>query len=196
MKQRITYSDNGERRYQIDDKDVTAEEFKLATQTAEEARLREMLKEGRAPHGVSDCTFMRDTANGKQFANASGQGDHYRGVAESMGASTTGKKYLSGLARFPGDPEAWVDSRGDVERVLTKRGWGSEGTVNVKPRETQEAPEAGPAMAPDLVEKYATEIAMRDPHPELVDMKDLKEQVVDRMAPKRKSKKATKATKV
>ena len=50
-------------------------------------------------------------------------------------------------------------------------------------------------MAPDLVEKYATEIAMRDPHPELVDMKDLKEQVVDRMAPKKRSKKATKATK-
>lgn len=195
MKQRITYSDSGECRYQIDDKDVTAEEFKLATQTVEEARLREMLKEGRAPHGVSDCTFMRDSANGKQFANSSGQGDHYRGVAESMGASTTGKKYLSGLARFPGDPEAWVDSRGDVQKVLEKRGWGSKGTINVKPRIGDTEPEAGPAMAPDLVEKYATEIAMRDPHPELVDMKDLKEQVVDRMAPKKRSKKATKATK-
>ena len=194
MKQRITYSENGERRYQIDDKEVTAEEFKLATQTVEERRLREMLEAQKAPNGISDCTFMRDTANGKQFEGNDSQGEHYRTVAESLGASTTGKKYLSGLARFPGDPEAWVDSRGDVERVLNKRGWGCEGTVNVKPSEAKEAPEAGPAMAPDLVDKYATEIAMRDPHPELVDMADLKEQVVDKMAPKNKSRKAVKTT--
>ncbi len=195
MKQRITYSDNGECRYQIDDKDVTAEEFRLATQTVEEARLMEMLKERRAPHGVSDCTFMRDSANGKQFENNPSQGDYYRKLVEANGGSMKGKRYISGLAAFPGDPKACVDSRGEAQKLLEERGWGSEGTINVKPRETQEAPEAGPAMAPDLVEKYATEIAMRDPHPELVDMKDLKEQVVDRMAPKNRSKKSTKATK-
>jgi hypothetical protein len=32
-------------------------------------------------------------------------------------------KYQPGLARFPGDPEAVVSSRGDAERVAKKRGW-------------------------------------------------------------------------
>lgn len=32
-------------------------------------------------------------------------------------------KYQPGLARFPGDPQAVVSSRGDAERVCKKNGW-------------------------------------------------------------------------
>ncbi len=193
MRHKITYCSNGDRRYSIDDKDCSEAHYLEQTQSREEARLKDMLASGVPPHGVSDCTFMQGVGNGRQFEGQEHVGDYYRGVTEGMGGTATGRKYLSGLARFPGDPEAWVDSRGDVERVLTKRGWGSEGTVSVKAKPPENPVEAGPAMAPDLVTKYATEIAMRDPHPELVDMKDLKEQVVEKMAPKGK-RKVSKAT--
>lgn len=52
--------------------------------------------------------------------------------AEKKGVNTSGKIYMSGLARFPGDPTAWVDGRGDVARICQERGWGCEGTVAVK----------------------------------------------------------------
>lgn len=180
--------------YFLDGKEVSENEFHDGESAAKRAaRFAKEFSKGKAPYGISDCTFMRDSANGKQFAGQEHIGDAYRRTAETAGVSTTGKKYISGLAAFPGDPEAWVDGRGDATRLLEKRGWGSEGTVNVKPRQSAEEPKPGPDVAPDLVEKYATEIAMRDPNPHLVDMANLKEQVVERLKPKNKPKKVTKA---
>jgi hypothetical protein len=149
--------------------------------------LAEMFALAQSPHGISDCTFMRDTANGKQFEGNEQLGNAYKKAVEANGGTWRGK-YLSGVARFFGDPEACVDGRGDVQRVLEKRGWGCEGTINVKARETGIEPAPPKDMADDLVTKYATEIALRDPNPHLVDMVDLKEQVKEKMAPKRKKK--------
>ena len=181
MSQQIRYKDNGDRIFYIDGKEVTAKEF----WGDDKDTIIDMLAEQRAPHGISDCTFMRNTANGKQFESQPGQGDYYRSIAEGLGASTTGKKYISGLAAFPGDPEAWVDGRGDVEKILEKRGWGSEGTVNVKPREAKENPIRDPHVDDKLLNEYTNGIAERDPHPDLVDRNDLKEQVRERLSPKK-----------
>lgn len=180
MTQQIRYAANGDRKYFIDGKEATEEEFFPSS-----IRLTEMLAERRAPHGISDGTFMKDTANGKQFEGQEEVGDHYRNVAESLGASTTGKKYISGLAAFPGDPQAWVDSRGDVQRVLEQRGWGSEGTINVKPRESLNPPTSRAEVAEDLLDKYTNQIADAQPMPHLVDRQDLKEQVKERIKPKK-----------
>jgi hypothetical protein len=188
MSQQIRYKDNGDRTYYIDGVEVTEKEFF----PNKSSRLSDMLSEQRAPHGVSDCTFMKDTANGKQFQGQEQAGNHYREVAESLGASVTGKKYIAGLANFPGDPEAWVDSRGDAQRLLEKRGWGSEGTINVKARESAEPPKAGPEVAEDLLDKYTNQIADAQPMPHLVDRADLREQVKERIKPK-KHKKANKS---
>lgn len=53
--------------------------------------------------------------------------------AKAAGIDTTGKFYFSGLADRRGhtDPEAWVDSRADVERVAKKRNLTVQGSVNV-----------------------------------------------------------------
>ncbi len=178
--EQIRYHNDGTRSYYIDGKECSESVFWLRPNAD---LLTEMLAEQRAPHGISDCTFMKDTANGKQFAGQEHIGNAYRETAESMGASVTGKKYVSGLAAFPGDPEAWVDSRGDVERVLAKRGWGSEGTINVKSRQPANPHQPGPVIAEDLLDKYTNQIADADDRPELVDRADLKEQVRERLAP-------------
>lgn len=190
MKERISYAANGDRRYYINDAEVTEEAYKIRTQARDEIKLLRMLESGQPPHGVSDCTFMKDTANGRQFVGQEHIGDYYREVATAAGASTTGKKYLSGLARFPGDPEAWVDGRGDVERVLNQRGWGCEGTINLKPRESLQPPVSGPEVADDLLDEYTAEITSMQPNPHLVDTADLREQVKDRLKPSHKRKKA------
>jgi hypothetical protein len=69
---------------------------------------------------------------------------------------TLGRVYLRGMARYPGDPEAWVSSRGDVARLAASRGWGVSGMVDVKRREVEPAPDV--AVAADIVADYAQEL--------------------------------------
>jgi hypothetical protein len=53
-------------------------------------------------------------------------------AAEAAGVDTNGRRYISGLARFPNDPEAWVSDLSDVRRVCEQRGYGCEGAVDVE----------------------------------------------------------------
>ncbi len=99
------------------------------------------------PHLRTDSTFLAGmSTNGSQFEARPEQGDYYKKVAEAHGQDTKGKVYLSGLAEFPGDPEAWVSGRGDVQRVAEARGYNVQGAVNVK------SPREGPAPDPKAVD--------------------------------------------
>lgn len=90
----------------------------------------EMLALQSPPMSNTDREFLEGT--GEQFSKTPGMGDFYKRVAERHGQNTKGKTYISGLARFPGDPEAWVTGRGDVKRVCEQRGWDCDGSVKVK----------------------------------------------------------------
>jgi hypothetical protein len=100
-------------------------------EAGQSAKLAEMFAEQRPPQANTDATFLAGNANGKQFEDCQPLGDTLKAMAEREGQSVKGKKYLSQLARYPGDPEAWVDGRGDVARVVAKRGWRCSGSVNV-----------------------------------------------------------------
>jgi hypothetical protein len=78
----------------------------------------------------TDSNFMEGHCNGNQFEKQPKIGDYYRRQATKAGVNTTGKVYLSGLAAFPGDPQAWVSGRSDVTRVVNERNWGCQGAVN------------------------------------------------------------------
>ncbi len=112
-----------------------------------------MLVTGVGPYLNTDSTFLEGTENGRQFQNRPEQGDFYAQVAKKHGQNVKGKKYLSQLARFPGDPEAFVSSRGDVQKVLEARGWGSDGAVNVKARQVDVKPAAPVEVADDIVHR-------------------------------------------
>jgi hypothetical protein len=185
----IRYAANGDRTYFLDGKEVSQKAYDNVCAINDSFRLAEILHDGKAPHGISDCTFMHGASS--QFSGRQREGNYYRHVAESLGGQTTGKKYLSGLAAFPGDPEAWVDSRGDVQRVLEKRGWGSEGTINTKAREVEAAPK--PDIAPDLLNKYTQQVAETLPDPDRIDMNDLREQVKERLRPAKHLRKRAKS---
>jgi hypothetical protein len=71
--------------------------------------------------------------------------DSYRHkMANAMGVDTSGKRYIAGLASYPGDPEAWVSGTDDVLRVCRNRGWNCTGAVEY------EAPDSRPVCAADI----------------------------------------------
>lgn len=123
--------------------------------------LAEMFAFRQAPYGNTDCTFLAERENGRQFQDTPWLGDKYKRRAEADGVDVTGKVYLGQLAEYPGDPKAWVNSRDDVRRVCEERGWGCEGMVDVKGQ--QKTFGDGPAVDPALVEEHAIAACESDP---------------------------------
>ena len=100
--------------------------------------------------------------------------------AEAAGVSTAGKWYCSGLDSFPGDPTAWVDSRGDVLRIAEAKNLNVHGYVEHSAYETDggddldiiedevaDIIEAHPFAAIDSIsdEVYALRTGAVDPNP-------------------------------
>lgn len=88
-------------------------------------------------------------------------------AAEAAGVSTTGKEYISQLAKFPCDPEAWVSDASDVKRICEKNNWGCEGMVNVKAHETP--PEPDIPIAKNILDRRTQAVLERNPELPLED---------------------------
>lgn len=92
-------------------------------------------------------TFMAGRQlEGGQF-KYEGERNHALGEARQAGVSVTGKAYISQLARFPGDPEAWIGSKGEAKALAVRRGAGCPelGTKRADP-----GPVRRPALADDI----------------------------------------------
>lgn len=150
-------------------------------------RLAAMFATGQTPAIRTDATFLQGmSTNGSQFDGTEYLGDHYKKVAEAQGQNVKGKVYLSGLARYPGDPHAWVSGRGDVEHVLRSRGWGAEGSVNVKAAEAL-GPPPSVDVAEDIVQEQMERAVEQDPS-QARDLEGLREKTKDRLRPRWKKK--------
>lgn len=107
----------------------------------------------------TDRSFMQGRKlDGSQFEGLPLVGRHHLSKARAAGVSTTGKYYSGTLARFPGDPEAWVDSLHDVRRVCESRGWSCNGAVEIDaPKYAGEDP--GPyRVADDIVDEHVARV--------------------------------------
>lgn len=149
--------------------------------------LAEMFAWQIAPGCMTDNVFNQ-SRNGDQWGKNQGWiGDKYAETARAAGVSITGATYLHGLAAYPGDPKAWVRSRGDVQRVCEERGWGCHGAVNIKAPEPMEDPALHPkrniAVADDII-SAATQKAL-EAHPELAfgDQGELRHEVTEKLRP-------------
>lgn len=99
----------------------------------------------------SDTAFFRGAEyGGGQFAGDPLVRDDYLKPAAEAGVSTNGKVYMHGLARYPGDPEAWVADTVEAKRVLERRGWGCE-SLGVKARQPDQEPTPVP-VGEDMVD--------------------------------------------
>jgi putative FmdB family regulatory protein len=102
---------------------------------------------------TSNTFLAKDAQGGSQFSDKTRQ--HMLDMARRAGVSTDGKAYMPEIARFPGDPEAWVQSTDEIKSVIERRGWAAEGDINVKAE--AKAPKPDVPLAPDLVaEKVET----------------------------------------
>jgi hypothetical protein len=126
--------------------------------------IAEVLATRSFPGVKTDATFNVGRCNGNQFESQPGLGDFYRGVAAEHGVSVTGKTYLSQLAEFPGDPRAWVSSRGEVAAVCEERGYSCDGAVNVAPADPGRfARPDGPEVADDIIDDCVDDFLESDP---------------------------------
>lgn len=146
--------------------------------------LDEILETRQFPGLNTDDTFMR--GRGTLADQLGEQTNEIVAAAQRNGYTPSySDVYLPGVARFPGDPEAFVkhaSAKGSVRRTLEQRGWGCEGSVKVKAREAEESEPV--KLADDLVEEYATEIRARDSHARKANPKELKQEIIKKFGSK------------
>lgn len=143
--------------------------------------LAEMFAFAQPPASNTDREFLAGHVNGSQFAGREGLGDHYKKEAEAAGVSTNGKVYMGGLAAYPGDPKAWVDGRGDVERVCRERGYNCRGQVNVQSEPVE--PAAPIDIGEDIVDREVASVLRRRPEPRPKKRAELREKIRSRLKP-------------
>lgn len=124
-------------------------------------KLAEMLARKKGPGLKTDSEFLKGRRDGKDFARDPKMGMYYKQLAERAGVSVNGKVYQRSLASYPGDPKAWVDGRGDVERVCLERGYNCEGMVTVKQGPRPAPPKV--VVAPDILARTAAELRRENP---------------------------------
>lgn len=157
-------------------------EYEAMRAAGESHGIAEICATRQCPGIVTDSLFNIGQVNHNQFANDPDTGRRYLKIARRRGVNVSGATYMGSLARFPGDPEAWVHGRGDVKRLCDRRGYSCEGSVNVKVREVAPPLADGPVVATDIVEREVKKIVAQEPE-KASKLEQVREEVVDRMAP-------------
>lgn len=154
----------------------------LANGTSE--KLAEMFALGQPPMSNTDREFLEGWCNGNQFEKETWVGERYRKEATAAGVDITGRRYMSCLADYPGDPTAWISDRGDARRVAEEKGITLQGAVNYRPPEPISELKDAP-LADDIVYDKVAEIIGGLPEADRphVDTVDLACQVREKLSP-------------
>lgn len=111
-----------------------------------------------------DRNFMQGRKlDGSQFEGVPLVGEHHLRMAREAGVSTTGKYYSGGLARYPGDPEAWVDSLHDVKKICETRGWECDGAIKVESPKYCGTEPGRYRVADDIVDDHLSQVLEQKP---------------------------------
>ena len=89
--------------------------------------------------------------------------------------------YIAPLARFPGDPQAFVPptgGRGYIKKLCEQRGWACDGVVKVKAKPLDKEPESIP-LAKDIVDEEVNARIQRNPDLKKKPRKELEAQVIE-----------------
>lgn len=144
----------------------------------------EMLRLGKAPRVISDDTFFRGftKTGGEQFTTDLTR-EFYLEEAKKAGVSVAGKQYFGELAAYPGDPRAWVGSRGEMVKLLEERNWGSDGDIKVKCEAVEPAKDT--KLADDIVDDMIAD-RLEDAGRETItrgEYEEMKSEIVDTHGP-------------
>ena len=131
-------------------------------------RFAEMCACRRGPALMTDSVYFQGMPKlADQFASDT-QMKKVLAIAKRYGYKPNANDiYNPSIARFQGDPEAFVPAsggRGYIRRLCEKRGWGCEGAVNVKARPAERDPIAqSKLLGRDIVARYESEAIKKDP---------------------------------
>ena len=123
-------------------------------------RMAEMLATRTFPGVKTDAVFNEGKFSG-DAGRVGAEEVWLREQAEAAGVSTAGKWYCKGVADFPGDPKAWIDSRGDVERIARERNLTVRGYVQHQGHEVEPMPDVD--LADDIIENEVGDILESNP---------------------------------
>jgi len=97
--------------------------------------------------------------------------------------------YHPGLARFPGDKEAFFtrsQGRGYIKQLCERRGWAAEGAVTVAARQPEDdmlAPKHCVPLSENIVREKAMDMIQENPGLKSLNRKQLREKVLERYGP-------------
>lgn len=131
-------------------------------------RFAAMIACQRGPGLVTDTAFFAGQPKLRDQFRDKRQLKKVLGVAKKHGyRPSPNDVYEPGLARFQGDPEAFVPPTGGrsyIRRLCEKRGWGCNGAVNVEASAPHVDPHAtGVPLAEDLVRGHIRDEIRKDP---------------------------------
>lgn len=113
-------------------------------------------------HGT-DSIFMAGSVNGKQFERAPWLGKAYKQISERLRPGcTSGAEYKSQLAKYAGDPDAWVKGTSDVKRAAAIKGVDVDG-VSVSHKSSAVCEKAPVPLAPDILRRHASRMMAVNP---------------------------------
>ncbi len=141
--------------------------YKQAIKNGCSERLADMLASRKAPDSVTEAEFFKGRHTlAQQFKGNESQLNYITKEAKKRGFTPTPNMvYEAGLAKFVGDPAAFIPASGGkdhVKAVCKKRNWRCEGAVNVS-NNPGHVDLSEPTMNPKLVEQYARQMATDKP---------------------------------
>lgn len=159
---------NGYKTFHIPDADE-AYYAKVRAQFPDSApseKLTEMLAARSAPKAQTDREFFAGQGTlADQFSGNDDQLNKVIGNAKKHGYKPQyTDTYVPALAKFAGDPAAFVSAsggRGHVQRVCERRGWTCNGSVNVKGRPSDPGPDT--VLGENLVQEAVDNLSIKNP---------------------------------
>lgn len=142
-------------------------------------KLAEMFAFQRAPAIETDTRWI--DGHDQSVNPDSYYGHEVLAEAKKAGVNTSRAVYKSSLARYPGDPQAWVESRADCIRRAEALGLTLEGEINYEPTQYDPPEESSSyRVADDIVEEHYQGAIEADPS--LAGKKDFKEELADTLS--------------
>lgn len=157
----------------------------------------QMRKKGQS-HNIAEMCALREASKSQTdtdfFRGVGTLADQFRGVEWQLEHNTHYAKkngykpnhndfYISSLARFPGDPQAFVPAtggRGYIKKICEERGIPCEGMVNYTPSQRIEKEPESCKLAPDIVENTVNELVSENPDLKRTDRQELREMVIEK----------------
>jgi hypothetical protein len=140
-------------------------------------KLAEMLAFRQAPGTKgTDRSFLEGRHNDLGFGKMrNDMQEFYVRRAKEHGVSVEGKVYESGLARFPGDPKAWVSSVGEVQAICREQNLTCTGAVEYQGHEVAPIPDC--PLSEQLIRENMVETLAKEPGKKR-DLREVREEVI------------------